>query len=404
MDKVNAGIPACTNTNRFESLRQPAVRLDVLTIETAVAFTSLNQAWNTLTSLADECPQCLTYEYCEQAAAQVFARGGVVNVAIVLRDDELLALWPVAIYREKLVRIARALTCGSGEEYGGPLLKGRPRRDLYRDAAAAVMRVHADVLEVGMLQHGSLLHEALGALPQSWVWPRLPARWRCLPGYSIRLGAFASCDDFMATRPKSLRSNLRYCRKRLETQGKVEFGWAQSANDATAVLTWLFANKRCWAISHGLDTPYLMDDQVRDFFIELAQRIDLPANPLVAFVKVAGVPVAASVNLVGSNSFEYFITTYDAAFGAYSVGALLVEFLIRWSHANGREFDFRPLHADYKARWANCETWHERLIVMLNTRGRLVELPLLLAQTGRVKRKLRELAGHLSARLRGPSS
>jgi CelD/BcsL family acetyltransferase involved in cellulose biosynthesis len=404
MDKVNAGIPACTNVSRFESLRQPAVRLDVLTIETPVAFTSLNRAWNTLTSLADECPLCLTYAYCEQAAAQVFANGGVVNVAIVLRDDELLALWPVAIFREKFARIARALTCGSGEEYGGPLLKGRPRRDLYRDAAAAVMRVHADVLEVGMLEHGSLLYETLGALPQSWVWPRLPARWRRLPGYSIRLRAFASCDDFMATRPKSLRSNLRYCRKRLETQGEVEFGWAQTASDAAALLTWLFANKRCWAISHGLNTPYLMDDQVRDFFIGLAQRIDLSQNPLVAFVKVAGMPVAASVNLAGSNSVEYFITTYDAAFGAYSVGALLVEFLIRWSLASGRDFDFRALHADYKARWANCETWHERSVIMLSARGRIVELPLLFAQTGRVKRKLREWIGQLNSRSQGPAS
>ena len=108
----------------------------------------------------------------------------------------------------------------------------------------------------------------------------------------------------MTTRSKALRSNLRYCRKRLETQGEVELGWAHTVSDATALLTWLFANKRCWAISQGLKTPYLMDDKVRDFFIELAQRIDLAANPLVAFVRLAGVPVAASVNLVGPSSFS----------------------------------------------------------------------------------------------------
>lgn len=399
MDKVNAGLPVCANVSRFESPEQPAVRFDVLTIETRTAFTSLKPAWGALAARADDCPLCLTFEYCERAAAQVFAKGGEVNVAIVLRDDELLALWPVAIFREKFVRIARALTCGSGEEYGGPLLKGRPRRDLYRDAAAAVMRVHADVLEVGMVQHGSFLHEALDARPQSWVWTRLPARWRKLPGYSIRLRTYASYDDFMATRSKALRSNLRYCRKRLESQGEVKFGWAKTVSDATAILTWLFANKRCWALSQGLETPYLMDDKVRDFFIELARRVDLSANPLVAFVSVAGVPVAASINLVGPNSIEYFITTYDATFSAYSVGALLVDFLVRWSHANCRDFDFRPLHADYKARWANCETWHERRIIMLSARGRLAELPLLLAQASRVKRKLGAFIGHVNPKL-----
>lgn len=140
MDKVNAGMPVCANVSRFELPARQAVRFDVLTIETRTAFTSLKPAWSALAARADDCPLCLTFEYCEEAAAQVFAKGGEVNIAIVLRDDELLALWPVAIFREQFVRIARALTCGSGEEYGGPLLKGRPRRDLYRDAAAASPR------------------------------------------------------------------------------------------------------------------------------------------------------------------------------------------------------------------------------------------------------------------------
>ena len=163
MDKVNAGIPVCTNISRFESYGQPANRLDVLTIETQSALTSLKPAWRALSALADDCPPCLTFEYCERAAVQVFAKGGVVNIAIVLRENELLALWPVAIFHEKFLRIARALTCGSGEEYGGPLFKGRAHIDLYRDAVAAMRGVHADVLELGMVQHGSLLHEALDA-------------------------------------------------------------------------------------------------------------------------------------------------------------------------------------------------------------------------------------------------
>jgi hypothetical protein len=62
------------------------------------------------------------------------------------------------------------------------------------------------------------------------------------------------------------------------------------------------------------------------------------------------------------------------------------------------------LHADYKARWANCETWHERSVIMLSARGRIVELPLLFAQTGRVKRKLREWIGQLNSRSQGPAS
>ena len=92
---------------------------------------------------------------------------------------------------------------------------------------------------------------------------------------------------------KSLRDNLRKRHKRLEARGHVEFGWCKSTSDAASVLTWLFDNKRRWAESRGLSTPYLMDHQVREFFIALAHRTDLSTNPLVAFVKVDGVPMSA---------------------------------------------------------------------------------------------------------------
>lgn len=402
MDEVNGDRPLGATVNLSEPGEDVAFRREVVVIQSSEAFEALRQPWNALVAAADDCSPCLTFEYCELAAAHVIAASGVVNVALVWREGELLSLWPVSIFREGMVRVAKALTCGSDEEYGGPLLSGSASRERYTVAIASVMQVNADVLEIGMVRVDSRLEESLEFIPQSWVLARLPARWRGLDGYSIRLHEFPSYDDFLATLPKALRSSLRYNRKRLEAKGALEIGWSKTAGDAESVLTWLFANKRKWAVSRGVSTPYLMDDQVRDFFVALAQRLDLPATPLVAFVKVDGAPVAASVNLVGSKSVEYFITTYEEAFSTYSVGALLVDFMVKWSHAHGRDFDFRPLHGDYKARWANCQTWHEKRLILLGARGRLAELPLLAAQAIRVKRKLHALiAERLQTRSKG---
>jgi len=125
----------------------------------------------------------------------------------------------------------------------------------------------------------------------------------------------------------------------------------------------------------------------------LARQIDLSATPLVAFVKVDGIPVAASVNLVGPKSVEGFITTYDEAFSTYSVGSLLVDFLVRWSFASGRDFDFRVLHAEYKARWANNITSYKmRTIIFLSVRGRIEEFYLLAAIFSGVVRRVRKIA------------
>ena len=136
-----------------------------------------------------------------------------------------------------------------------------------------------------------------------------------------------------------------------------------------------------------------MDDEVRDFFIDLAGRIELVSTPLVYFVKLDGTPVAASVNLVGPRSIEYFITTYDESYAACSVGNLIVDSMVRWAHASGRDFDFRPFFSAYKERWTNQKSWYESRFVILTLRGRLAELPLAAQQLRRVVGKVRALAG-----------
>ncbi|CAM2160449.1 GNAT family N-acetyltransferase [Paraburkholderia tropica] len=367
-------------------------RFEVLTCATIEAFRALQPQWRALLGKSEAASPIVDFAYAELAAERALASGAIVEVAAVYEELDVCVLWPVAIERRGVLRCAQPLGSGCGEEYGGPLIADTRRVELYEAAVRAVRRLHADLLTVPMLEEGSALQRALAAAPQSWVRRRLPARWRVMPGYAIGLRACANWDDYLATRHGSLRTALRASLKRLRKLGHVSFDWCANADEARTVLTWLFANKRRWALARGIDSPYLMDDGVRDFFIELAQRMDLSRTPLVACVKVEGRPVAASVNLVGAQSVEYFITTYDEAFGTYSVGNLLVEFIAQWAHAHERDFDFRPLYGDYKVRWADRHTLHESRLVVLGARGRLIELPLLARFAKRVGRKLLSIA------------
>lgn len=351
-------------------------------------FTRLRPAWETLVA---RCPPSLDFTYCEVAAACAFARGATVSVALVFNGAALVALWPVMISRRGGCRVARALGCGNDQEYGGPLIADPAEIRLYAAAVEALRDVEADVLEISFVERDDPLAAALSRVPRSCVTRAIPARWRGVDGYSIALSGFTSYDAFLATRPEALRGPLRRHARRLAERGDVQYGWCQSVGDAREVLTWLFANKRRWALARGFDTPFLMDDQVRDFFVDLAGRIDLVATPLVAFVKVNGAPVAASVNLVGPRSIEYFITTYDEAYAACSVGNLLVDCIVRWAYASGRDFDFRPFFSVYKERWSNRRSHHETHFVMLTLRGRLAETRLATEQIRRVARKVRAL-------------
>lgn len=375
-------IPLQPSSSAADSFRH-----EIRPCETLDAFLALQPQWRALSAKAEAHSPFVSFEYCALAVEQALAGGAAIEVAAVYDAHELLVLWPVAIVRRGLVRSAQSLGCGCGEEYGGPLVADARRAELYHAAVDAIARIHADVLHVPMLENGSALQRSLDAVQQSWVQRRLPQRWRTMPSYSIGLRAYPAWNDFLATRTSAFRAALRSSVKRLRREGEVEFGWCTTVAEAQSVLTWLFANKRQWALARGIESPYLMDDRVRDFFIELVRRTDPAAAPLVACVKVDGRPVAASVNLVGARSVEYFITTYNEAFGTFSVGNLLIEFIAQWAHAHGRDFDFRPLHGDYKVRWSDRQTQHESRLAVLNARGRLVELPLLWKLAARVCRK-----------------
>jgi CelD/BcsL family acetyltransferase involved in cellulose biosynthesis len=369
-----------------------SLRYELHICETVDAFRAFEPQWRALVSSADAHSPFINFAYCEAAVEDALKSGAVIEVATVHDDHTLVALWPVAIMRRGALRSAEALGCGCGEEYGGPLIADTRRADLYAAALHAIMQIHADVLHIPMIDNASALQRALDAAPQSWVQAALPSRWRVMPGYSIQLRSYRKWNDFLATRHNTLRAALRSSIKRLRREGEVSLGWCDSAEETERVLTWLFANKRQWARKRGIESRYLMDNRVRDFFIDLARRIDLNSTPLVACIQVNGQPVAASVNLVGAKTVEYLITTYDETFGVFSVGNLLVESIAQWAHAHGRDFDFRPLHGDYKARWADHESRYESRIVVLNARGRMIELPLLWAQVRRVYRKAAAVA------------
>jgi CelD/BcsL family acetyltransferase involved in cellulose biosynthesis len=175
-----------------------------------------------------------------------------------------------------------------------------------------------------------------------------------LPRYAINLSGFATWEGFMATRQRSVRANHNRClRKLIAEQQEVEFGWCTTVEDARRVLKWLFANKSSWAEARGIRTSYLMDHNLRDFCIEVARHADLRTAPLVSYIKVDGIPVAAAFNLVGPKVVEGFITTYDTAFRPYAVGILMLTYVAKWAHENGKDFDMRYVHGDYKAQWAN---------------------------------------------------
>src|ERR1700682_5398862 len=104
------------------------------------AFEAVRREWEELEAAAEEYSLCLTYRYCKLAAAHAIANGGLVVVVMVYENHDLLEIWPLAIHRKGMLRIANVMTCGSHEEYGGPLVKGRATASVVAECVRAVMQ------------------------------------------------------------------------------------------------------------------------------------------------------------------------------------------------------------------------------------------------------------------------
>src|ERR1700738_2398475 len=95
-------------------LTNGVLRHEVRHIEFVDALMALRQAWRGLAAVAEDCPAYMTFEYDELAASQVLAKGGIISVAMVFRNHELMALWPVSIARKGPLRIAKGPACETG--------------------------------------------------------------------------------------------------------------------------------------------------------------------------------------------------------------------------------------------------------------------------------------------------
>jgi CelD/BcsL family acetyltransferase involved in cellulose biosynthesis len=363
---------------------------ELIAARTVAQFSALRAQWIALAGDSADGSLCDGYDYCALAASKVFARRQSIEVLLVHEHGNLVALWPFAIERRGPLRLARRLSSGLREEYCRPLIRRGAGDGVWLAIAAALRHLHADAVEIQWVAEGSPLAAALQTVPRTQLQRMLPARTRGYPGYLVEVRDALTFDAFeKSALSAKLRESLRRHRRRLERHGKVEFSYSDSSEETVQLIRWIFEKKRAWASARSINNESLENDRTMAFFCELAARLDLTTHPLVAVTKLNGVPVAASLNTVGARTIEGGITTYDPAYGECGVGVLHLHDLLRWAHAHKLDFDFHPVHSDYKERWATHRTWHETQLVVLTLRGRLFELTHLRTFAQRVGAKLR---------------
>jgi CelD/BcsL family acetyltransferase involved in cellulose biosynthesis/SAM-dependent methyltransferase len=353
--------------------------------------------WDDLLGRAKGVSLTQTPAYVAEALAAALASGArAFLVTAVEADERWVGAWGFTLRREGLLQVLRPASCGSHEEYVAPLVEDGLAEPATRALLAAVLEIPADLLVMSAVARGGALDAAIQASDR-----RLRATGQ-IDGFAATLSRFPTWEAYLAQASKSHLYNQRRDEKKLRAQGRLEIGACVDAEDAARVLAWAWRNKQAWAKARRIDTPWLRDNRVRDFFIRLARQLDLSATPLVSFVKLNGEPIAANINFVGDRVFELYFTTFDPAQAHWSPGELLIHHSFEWAIAHGLDYDFRILAADYKSRLSDQVTTYVKYECALSRAGQaLGPLQARLDHIARRARRAPGKAGAVARRLAG---
>ena len=160
-------------------------------------------------------------------------------------------------------------------------------------------------------------------------------------------------EEFLRTRSKSLRQELRTTRNRLGKGPEWEFYEAVSKEEWDETYEALVGFHLTRQESKAGDSVFADADK-RSFFQSL--RSDLGGEsltPVLHGIRWGGSICAASYSLRSRDRLFYWIPTFDASVRSVSLGKLLIELIVRQCVENGVTFDFMPGGERYKLQWAN---------------------------------------------------
>lgn len=234
-----------------------------------------------------------------------------------------------------------------------------------------------------------------------------PLEERCAP--YADLGAFATFDDYLATRNRRSVKGYRRKRRKLEEQGAVHFKVFMPGEEAQALGRTALAMKIAWMKAHGLVSRMFADPDRLEALIAIVGQAHSGAR--VSGLFIGDRPIALEIGFIEGKVYYSFIGAIDLEYAQISPGNLQIIDAIHWCHRNGIEsFDFLTPDSDYKRSWCTDAQAAHDFCCGITLAGRLYATvyirtlhPLMVKAHGSAPSMLRRLSKYWLSHSRGPT-
>jgi CelD/BcsL family acetyltransferase involved in cellulose biosynthesis len=221
-----------------------------------------------------------------------------------------------------------------------------------RDTQGAWSWLDVDLLEVGSPLHSAWLRAAQTADCRVE---------RITKGRSPYIVSPGTLDEFLSTKSRNFRSNMRARRRDLATSPDVEVRYFSQPHEMDAYFALaLGVERKSWKRRTG--TSLASREWETRLYEELLGRYAEIGQVLAAVLFIDGVPTAHCMDVLQGERVYGLKTSFDPDFTVRRPGVmLLVARLERYFAQGVREFDFIGLDEDYKLQWSRLCRSHESL-------------------------------------------
>jgi CelD/BcsL family acetyltransferase involved in cellulose biosynthesis len=234
------------------------------------------------------------------------------------------------------------------------------------DAGPAAARLVAEVVRLldsvdvlhlkGLEESGAALHGlTAGAM-------RRHRAWRLVRSQSPYLALEGTWEDYLRSRGRRLRKNLRRAQRMLEEQGPVELVRTGEPPAPARVEDLLAISERSWTSARGTDL--FRHPAIRGFMLDLMRELEARGALDLHVLRVGGEPVAYELCFdVGGRVFAYN-AGYREDYARASPGNLVTLAVIESAFARGRsEYDMLRGTETYKFRWSDTLRSERQVVI-----------------------------------------
>jgi CelD/BcsL family acetyltransferase involved in cellulose biosynthesis len=264
------------------------------------------------------------------------------HVAAVWQGEDLVCVWPLALFREQGAWIARSLDDPFGQFAGAVFASAA-------DAAACVaavlenLRRVADGLQLEAVIAGSALH---GALAKAGI-----VELEGQKAVVVDLRPFATIKDFAATVNAKTRKNMRNLNNRLRRLHQVEHVVRLENEAMEPLIGETFDRRTAWLHENGRTSPAFRDGDYRRVATELARQSGVK---LIGFsLQTDEITVSSQWGFLFAQRYYAYLSAMNQEFFEFSPGRLHLGMIIEFCYEHGiKALELMPPPADYKLAWS----------------------------------------------------